>query len=96
MAVSPADLLDRRRRLAIEFAELQWDLGGLAYEMAARDHWRPDVLLRKAAKLQQVDAELGEIERLARMEERAPQAPARRAAPSTAATPSTACSAARS
>jgi hypothetical protein len=69
MAVSPADLLERRRRLAIEFAELQWDLGGLAYEMAARDHWRPDVLLRKAAKLQQVDAELGEIERLARMEE---------------------------
>ena len=64
--------------------------------MAARDHWRPDVLLRKAAKLQQIDAELGEIERLARMEERAPHDGQVPAAPSTAATPSTAGSAARS
>jgi len=32
-------------------AELQWDLGGLAYEMAIRDHFRPDVLARRAAEL---------------------------------------------
>ncbi len=56
------------RRLRLEFAErvarLTWDLGGLTYEMAIRDHYRLDVLARRAAELQQADAELGEIERL--------------------------------
>jgi hypothetical protein len=60
--VSP---LERRRaELASQVAELQFDLGGLAYEMAIRDHFRLDVLLRRAAELQQADAELGEIDRL--------------------------------
>ncbi|MGI8595157.1 MAG: hypothetical protein ACR2ML_12480 [Solirubrobacteraceae bacterium] len=68
-AVMPADLMNRRRELALDFAEVQWDLGGLAYEMASRDHFRPDVLVRRAAELQEVDAELGEIERLLRMDE---------------------------
>lgn len=68
-AVMPADLMNRRRELALDFAELQWDLGGLAYEMASRDHFRPDVLVRRAAELQEVDAQLGEIERLLRMDE---------------------------
>jgi hypothetical protein len=51
--------------------ELHWDLGGLAYEMAIRDHFRLDVLVRRAALLQERDAELAEIERLLRMEESA-------------------------
>ena len=67
-AVLPADLSSRRERLADRLAELQWDLGGLTYEMAIRDHFRVDVLVRAAAELQRVDAELGEVERLLRME----------------------------
>lgn len=58
------DLERRRDRLARELAELQWDLGGLTYEMAIRDHFRLDVLIRRAAILQERDAELGEVERL--------------------------------
>ena len=64
-----AELTARRERLSQQLAELQWDLGGLAYEMAIRDHFRLDVLVRRAAKLQEVDAELGEVERLLRMEQ---------------------------
>jgi hypothetical protein len=66
--VLPVDLAHRRELLAERLAELQWDLGGLAYEMAIREHFRLDVLARVAAELQQVDAELGEAERLLRME----------------------------
>jgi hypothetical protein len=65
------DLQRRRDRLARELAELQWDLGGIAYEMASRDHFRLDVLRNQAAKLQQVDAELGEIERMLRLDQAA-------------------------
>lgn len=57
-------LLVRRDELATKVAELTWDLGGLTYEMAVRDHFRLDVLVRRAAALQEVDAELGEVERL--------------------------------
>jgi len=67
--VSPLGLRERRTRLARELAELQWDLGGAAYEMAIRDHFRIDVLARRAARLQEVDAELGEVERIARLED---------------------------
>jgi hypothetical protein len=67
-SAAKADLERRRERLSRELAELQWDLGGLTYEMAIRDHFRLDVLLRRAAKLQEVDAELGEVERLLKME----------------------------
>ncbi len=59
-----ADLRARRDELAERVAELTWDLGGLTYEMAIRDHFRVDVLVRRAAELQEVDAELGEVERL--------------------------------
>jgi hypothetical protein len=56
------------RRLRVELAErvasLTWDLGGLTYEMAVRDHYRLDVLAQRAAELQQADAQLGEVERL--------------------------------
>jgi len=65
------DLEQRRDALAERLAELQWDLGGLAYEMAIRDHFRLDVLTRQAAKLQRVDAELAEVERVLRLEEAA-------------------------
>jgi hypothetical protein len=61
---SMASLRRRRTELAQRVAALTWDLGGLAYEMAVRDHYRLDVLARKAAELQQADAELGEVQRL--------------------------------
>lgn len=64
-----SELRRRRERLAEEVAELQWALGGLAYEMAIRDHFRLDVLLRRAATLQERDAELAEVERLLHMQE---------------------------
>ena len=61
-----AELRRRRDALAEQVAELHWDLGGLAYEMAIRDHFRLDVLVRRAAVLQERDAELAEVERLLR------------------------------
>ncbi|MGA2320432.1 MAG: hypothetical protein ABSG95_06785 [Solirubrobacteraceae bacterium] len=61
---SMAELRTRRRELAERVAELTWDLGGLTYEMAVRDHYRLDVLARRAAELQQADAQLGEVQRL--------------------------------
>jgi len=63
------DLRRRRDQLSARMAELQWDLGGLVYEMAIRDAIRPDVIIQRAAALQDVDAELGEVERILRMEE---------------------------
>jgi hypothetical protein len=59
-----AELRNRRRTLAERVAELTWDLGGLTYEMAIRDHYRLDVLARRAAELQAADAELAEVQRL--------------------------------
>jgi len=64
-----SDLARRRDALAEQVTELHWDLGGLAYEMAIRDHFRLDVLVRRAAILQERDAELAEVERLLRMEQ---------------------------
>jgi hypothetical protein len=64
-----SDLRRRRDALAEQVTELHWDLGGLAYEMAIRDHFRLDVLVRRAATLQERDAELAEVERLLRSEE---------------------------
>jgi hypothetical protein len=61
---SLAELREHRLALAERVAGLTWDLGGLTYEMAIRDHYRLDVLSRRAAELQQADAELGEVERL--------------------------------
>jgi hypothetical protein len=58
------ELRRERVQLAERVAALTWDLGGLAYEMAIRDHYRLDVLARRAAELQQADAQLGEVERL--------------------------------
>jgi hypothetical protein len=58
------DLRRRRHELAERVAALTWDLGGLTYEMAIRDHYRLDVLARRAAELQEADAQLGEVQRL--------------------------------
>jgi uncharacterized Zn finger protein (UPF0148 family) len=41
----------------------------MTYEMAARDHYRLDVLNKQAAKLQEVDAQLGQTERLLKLGE---------------------------
>jgi hypothetical protein len=61
---SMAELRRQRLELAERVAALTWDLGGLAYEMAIRDHYRLDVLARKASELQEADAQLGEVQRL--------------------------------
>jgi hypothetical protein len=61
---SMSELRRRRLELAERVAALTWDLGGLAYEMAIRDHYRLDVLARKASELQEADAQLGELQRL--------------------------------
>jgi len=61
---SLTDMQQRRHELAQRVAALTFDLGGLTYEMAIRDHYRLDVLSRKAAELQSADGELGEVERL--------------------------------
>jgi len=63
------NLAQRRDELTARFAELQCDLGGLTYEMAIRNHISVEVLVGKAAILQDVDAELSEVERILHMEE---------------------------
>jgi hypothetical protein len=63
------DLTRRRDQLNARVAELQWDLGGLVYEMATRNRIRVDVLVRRAAILQHADSELGEVERILRVEQ---------------------------
>lgn len=63
-AAPDPELLAQRERLAERFALLQSELGGLFYEMAIRDHVRMEVLVERAAALQRVDAELGNIEHL--------------------------------
>jgi hypothetical protein len=71
MADEQSSLKRRRDELAAQVSELHWDLGGLAYEMALRDHFRLDVLVRRAAALQERDAELAELERLLEAEQSA-------------------------
>jgi hypothetical protein len=63
------DLQRRREQLVARVAELQWDLGGLVYEMATRNTIKVDVLVKRAVDLQDADAELSEVERIVRMEE---------------------------
>ncbi len=58
------ELRAHRDRLLEKFTIMQADLGGAFYEMAIRDHVRLDVLTRKAAELQRVDAELREADRM--------------------------------
>jgi hypothetical protein len=63
------DLQRRREQLVARVAELQWDLGGLVYEMTVRNSINVDVLVQRAVPLQDADAELAEVERILRMEE---------------------------
>jgi hypothetical protein len=63
------DLQRRRDQLIARVAELQWDLGGLVYEMATRNRIKVEVLVKRAVELQDADAELNEVERIVRMEE---------------------------
>jgi hypothetical protein len=63
-----AELITQRDRLLEKFTVMQADLGGAFYEMAIRDHVRLDVLTRKAAELQRVDAELLAVERALELE----------------------------
>lgn len=63
LAEGDRELLARRELLTERFALLQADLGGVFYEMAIRDHVVMDVLTRKAAELQRVDADLAQVER---------------------------------
>jgi hypothetical protein len=63
-----AELIIQRDRLLEKFTVMQADLGGAFYEMAIRDHVRLDVLTRKAAELQRVDAELLAVERQLELE----------------------------
>ena len=69
--IDPAEereLRAKRDRLIEKFTVMQCDLGGAFYEMAIRDHVRMDVLTKKAAELQGVDAELLAIERILEIE----------------------------
>jgi hypothetical protein len=63
------DLQRRRNQLVARVAELQWDLGGLVYEMAVRNAVKVELLVGRAVELQDADAELSEVERIVRMEE---------------------------
>jgi hypothetical protein len=63
------DLQRRRDQLIAKVAELQWDLGGLVYEMAIRNRIKVEVLVKRAVALQDADAELSEVERIVRTEE---------------------------
>jgi len=63
------DLKRRRDQLIARVAELQWDLGGLVYEMAIRNQVKVEVLVKRAVALQDADAELSEVERIVRTEE---------------------------
>jgi hypothetical protein len=68
-ALDETALAGRRAALAERFAELQWDLGGIVYEMASRDSFRIEVLVSRAAELQEVESELAETERLLKLEQ---------------------------
>jgi hypothetical protein len=59
-----SELRRRHDALAAQVAELQWNLGGLTYEMAIRDHFRLDVLVSRAATLQEREMELAELARM--------------------------------
>lgn len=63
------DLQRRRDQLVARVAELQWDLGGLVYEMTVRNSIKLEVIVKRAVVLQDADAELSEVERILRMEE---------------------------
>jgi hypothetical protein len=60
-------LSKQRELLAKRFAEMQYDLGGIAYEMAIRDKFRTQVLKDRAAKLRELDAQLTQVDGMLRL-----------------------------
>ena len=64
VAADTTELHRRNAELTEQVAQMTSDLGGLTYEMAIRDHFRLDVLVRRAAELQETDGQLGEVQRL--------------------------------
>jgi len=62
-AAADAELVAERERLAERFTLMQSELGGLFYEMAIRDHLQLDLLVERAASLQELEAELKDVER---------------------------------
>ncbi len=63
------DIQRRRDHLNAKVAELQWDLGGLVYEMAIRNRVRVDVIVKHATELQNADSELAEVDRILKLEQ---------------------------
>jgi hypothetical protein len=63
------DLERRREPRGARVAELQWDLGGLVYEMVVRNSIDVELIVKRAVPLQDADAELSEVERILRLEE---------------------------
>jgi hypothetical protein len=63
------DLERRREQLVARVAELQWDLGGLVYEMIVRNSIDVEVIVKRGVPLQDADAELSEVERILRTEQ---------------------------
>lgn len=61
-AADDADLVVQRDRLTERFVLAQSELGGLFYEMAIRDHLQLDLLVQRAAAMQQLESELRVIE----------------------------------
>jgi hypothetical protein len=64
-----SELSAKRERLVERFTVMQCDLGGLVYEMVARDSLKLDVLRRRVAELQRLDGEIGHLDRTLRAEE---------------------------
>jgi len=62
------DLSRRRDELEARVAELQWDLGGLVYEMAIRQSINLELITKRAAALQDVEAQLAEVDRILKHE----------------------------
>jgi hypothetical protein len=62
-ATAGAELVAERDRLTERFTLMQSELGGLFYEMAIRDHLQLDLLVERAAALQELEAELKDVER---------------------------------
>lgn len=57
------ELAAEHERLVERFVLMQSELGGLFYEMAIRDHLQLDLLVERAAAMQQVESRLHELER---------------------------------
>jgi hypothetical protein len=63
------ELRRRRGELEAQLTEIQWDLGGIAYEMASRKSIDVKGLSRRGIELRLVDSELTEVEEKIRMQE---------------------------